>query len=165
MGERDAIKNRAAVKAWKKANPEKARAASARYRARHPERMAAFRKNWAAKRYAKVKAEGTCAYCQRVPARPDSIICQDCQDKVLWDKRKRKYGIEKAEFFRLLDAQESRCAICSVTIGTSAHVDHDHDSGAVRGLLCRHCNMGIGYMRDSSAVTAAAAAYLKRWGK
>ena len=57
---------------------------------------------------------------------------------------KRNYGIDVQEYDRMLSDQDGSCAICETDItgvGEGA-VDHDHESGVVRGLLCRKCNSG-----------------------
>jgi len=73
------------------------------------------------------------------------------------------YGLSLAQFDALLAAQGGRCAICGgVDPGGKGvwHVDHDHGSGAVRGLLCHGCNAGIGSLGDDPDRLPAAAAYL-----
>jgi hypothetical protein len=78
--------------------------------------------------------------------------------------RKRRYGITKEQYEELLIKQESRCAICSTDkVGrnhTSFHVDHNHDTGKVRGLLCDKCNRGLGYFNDNPDNLNKAAEYL-----
>ena len=73
--------------------------------------------------------------------------------------RARKYGLEPAEFFRLLHEAGGRCQVCGDETA-SLHVDHDHQTGKVRGLLCSHCNLGIGHFRDDPDRLRAAIAYL-----
>lgn len=76
----------------------------------------------------------------------------------------RKYGITYDEFQILLEAQGGRCAICSGTDpGGSGdwHVDHNHETDKVRGLLCSFCNTGIGMFRDNVQNLYLAAAYLR----
>ncbi len=80
---------------------------------------------------------------------------------------KKQYGISKEEFDRLLISQNSCCAICFVPgIETykGLHVDHDHISGRVRGLLCNSCNSGIGRFHDSAENLIRAAEYLSNVG-
>jgi hypothetical protein len=68
-------------------------------------------------------------------------------------------------------AQDGRCAICSIKgdvreLGfvkrKSLCVDHDHDTGAVRGLLCSPCNLGIGKLADDPVIIHSALKYLKK---
>lgn len=65
----------------------------------------------------------------------------------------------------LLQEQGPRCAICSVEADTLPpskwHLDHDHETGALRGFLCHHCNLLLGHARDDASVLRAAAAYLE----
>lgn len=81
--------------------------------------------------------------------------------------RLRLYGLTPERFEDLLDKQESCCAICGAvpadaeTEGsTGLAVDHDHETGEVRGLLCRRCNLALGYFQDDVALMAKAIAYL-----
>lgn len=79
-------------------------------------------------------------------------------------RRLKKYGLDEEAVQRLLDAQCGKCAICgSDSPGkTGWHVDHDHKTQKVRGLLCMHCNLVLGHARDSVERLEAAIAYLKR---
>jgi hypothetical protein len=79
----------------------------------------------------------------------------------IWSIRKTKYGLTKMNFRRLLKHQDYRCAICPVPIDDSAHVDHDHKTGVVRGLLCLHCNVGLGFFRDDIETLKSAIEYLE----
>ena len=76
---------------------------------------------------------------------------------------RRSYGIGTAEYNQLLEAQGGVCAICSeeCATGRALAVDHDHDSGAVRGLLCARCNRGLGMFGDNLDRLNQAVAYLK----
>jgi len=74
------------------------------------------------------------------------------------------YGITPEEFTALLEAQGGRCAICGTeTPGGKGgwHLDHDHDTGAIRGLLCHACNIALGYMGDDQDRLEAAIEYLR----
>jgi hypothetical protein len=80
---------------------------------------------------------------------------------------KSRYDISVSEYDRLLALQGGKCAICGRPPGrVRLAVDHDHKSGAVRGLLCgrapkRNCNQGLGYFSDSPERLRAAADYLE----
>lgn len=71
------------------------------------------------------------------------------------------------EFNERLAAQNFKCAICSVEASPTKvfHVDHDHETGAVRGLLCHRCNVAIALLHEKLSNFDAAAAYLRRHGK
>lgn len=156
----------------KEAQRQTKRARDKRYRELQPReklnacrsRSIEARREYSQRLYAKRAAEGICRWCGKQPTRPTSILCQACHEQSVWKRRKAKFGIDEARFWRQLEAQDCRCAICTVLIGRDAHVDHDHRTKAVRGLLCGHCNRGIGHFRDSSEVVLKAAAYLKRYG-
>lgn len=77
-----------------------------------------------------------------------------------------KYGMTLEDFAAMVAAQGSRCAICASDDpggrwGTWC-IDHDHQSGRVRALLCVACNSGIGHLRDDPVRCDAAAAYLRK---
>jgi hypothetical protein len=70
-----------------------------------------------------------------------------------------RYGIGQADFDQLLAEQGGVCAICRAP--DPQHVDHDHRTGWVRGILCFNCNGGLGQFRDSPEFLAGAIKYLK----
>ncbi|WP_233510283.1 endonuclease VII domain-containing protein [Actinomadura craniellae] len=73
-------------------------------------------------------------------------------------KLRAKYGIDERDEQRMLAAQRGLCAICANEPG--GHVDHDHESGAVRGVLCLGCNSGMGQFKDDAISLLRAADYL-----
>lgn len=83
-----------------------------------------------------------------------------------------KYGVTEAEFQLMLQRQAYACAICSKPFVDSEgpsrdgkiHVDHDHESGRVRGLLCYWCNAMLGQARDCPSHLSGAISYLVRTG-
>jgi hypothetical protein len=95
--------------------------------------------------------------------------------KVLAARREqgfRKYGITSEDFNAMLTAQRDGCAICGfvpLPDGKNAaarlHVDHDHETGKVRALLCNGCNRGMGYLGDNPARLRAAADYIEKHKK
>jgi len=75
----------------------------------------------------------------------------------------RKHGWDEARFTRQLERQSYACAGCLQRIDEkTARIDHDHETGAVRGLLCDRCNWGLGHLRDSPATMRRLMAYLDR---
>ncbi|MDG4532742.1 endonuclease domain-containing protein [Streptomyces sp. AV19] len=72
---------------------------------------------------------------------------------------KRKYGITEAERDEMIASQMGTCAICLAA--PAVHVDHCHDTGKVRGVLCFNCNSGIGKLRDDLGILRRAVAYLE----
>jgi hypothetical protein len=72
--------------------------------------------------------------------------------------RKQKYGLPPEEYNHMLAQQQNACAICRQE--TKLVVDHCHNSGKVRGLLCASCNAGLGAFDDDPVNLALAIAYL-----
>lgn len=76
------------------------------------------------------------------------------------------FGITQEDYDRMLEAQNGQCKICGSDKPDASgrkknfHVDHDHVTGKVRGLLCHNCNVGLGNFRDSSELMKKAASYL-----
>ena len=75
----------------------------------------------------------------------------------------RKYGITLADYDRMFAEQGGRCAICDREHdgGKRFDVDHDHETGDVRGLLCTNCNRMIGHAHDDPRRLRDAARYLE----
>ncbi|WP_091241462.1 endonuclease domain-containing protein [Klenkia soli] len=72
----------------------------------------------------------------------------------------RKYGLTRAAVALMREEQADRCAICG-DVG-AGHLDHAHDSGVVRALLCSRCNMGLGLFLEDRRRLLAAVAYLEK---
>lgn len=73
-----------------------------------------------------------------------------------------KYSLSVADYEALKLSQAGQCAICHDQPARPLHVDHDHGSGRIRGLLCSRCNTGLATFRDDPKLFRAAVAYLKR---
>lgn len=80
--------------------------------------------------------------------------------------RAKQLGIDDAEYERLLEAQNGGCAICGNPPKTRRlHVDHNHRTGRVRGLLCFRCNRGLPTYATSQWLEAARLyVYADEWG-
>lgn len=131
-----------------------------------------------------------CPHCRKRPAQPleyeaehESVsICYECEcelrqaNKVpalapekltdLLHTRIRKYGIKPADFWALVEKQDGGCAICDTKPANPLLlvVDHNHDTGKVRGLLCGGCNTGLGIFGDSPERLERALGYLEDRG-
>jgi hypothetical protein len=77
----------------------------------------------------------------------------------------KKYGITVEDYNRMFISQGGNCAICNKPDERRLCVDHDHDTGKVRELLCNHCNTGLGKFLDSRELLEVAKNYLKKHGK
>lgn len=80
---------------------------------------------------------------------------------------KKCYGISLDRYDALLAEQGGKCAICGSTESNSSiteflFVDHCHDTGTIRGLLCHKCNAGIGYLGDDEDVYYSALSYIAK---
>lgn len=75
-------------------------------------------------------------------------------------KRFRLYGVTPEDFSALKSRQKNKCGICCALLTACAHVDHDHSSKKVRGLLCHRCNLGLGHFKDSVGLLSKAINYL-----
>ena len=103
--------------------------------------------------------------------RPECKSCTSENRKKNYDfetRRKhelnRKYENGHEEYKRLFEEQQGKCAICNSPENgryKSLSVDHCHDTGKIRGLLCNNCNRGIGLLQDSCKVVGTALQYLK----
>ena len=83
----------------------------------------------------------------------------------LYHRRKnlrRNFGLTPEQVDEMLASQGGACAICRTVepAGKGWAVDHCHESGAVRGVLCHYCNLGLGQFKDSTDLLARAAAFL-----
>lgn len=78
---------------------------------------------------------------------------------------KANYGLSIEEYEAMVESQGGVCAICGNPPGKRRlNVDHDHETGIIRALLCGHCNRGIGYFREDVEVMAKAIEYVRRFG-
>lgn len=79
-----------------------------------------------------------------------------------------EYGITLEDYKTMLENQDGACAICGRR-KYSKHgllsVDHDHETGETRGLLCHRCNLLLGLAKDSDELLLMAAGYLRDYGK
>ena len=79
-------------------------------------------------------------------------------------KLKRRYGITKEQYNLILAGQDFKCAICGKEYNWNKKldVDHDHNTGKIRGLLCGNCNRGLGLFKDNKLIIKNAINYLNK---
>ena len=112
----------------------------------------------AAQRWQERNPERTAAYQAEYRSRPE-------RKRAMRDLYyRRTYGISADEVDAMLEAQGGGCAICGRKPDrpASMHLDHDHETGHLRGILCIDCNHGIGKLRDDPDLLLAAVEYLRR---
>ena len=111
-----------------------------------------------------------CKTCNKVftPTNPCNTYCSsECKGKNAYYKR--QYGITDSDLSRMKDEQDNKCYICGsegFLIGKNNHkeklaVDHCHDTGKVRKLLCHNCNRALGLFKDKPELLRKAADYLE----
>jgi hypothetical protein len=110
-------------------------------------------------------------FCSRACKQKERILNGKAAAATARHLIKRKYGISQDEYRALRDRQGGACAICGTTtpIGKLPHhdreafwlhVDHDHKTGQIRGLLCTKCNIGLGQFKDDPLLLQTALRYL-----
>ena len=78
---------------------------------------------------------------------------------------KKRFGDEMTpeKFQEMFDAQNGKCAICGIApLDKHLSIDHDHETGAVRGLLCNPCNLALGNVKDNTLILENMIRYLNR---
>ena len=100
-----------------------------------------------------------CKKCNIIRARQWQI---DNQDQYRHNQLMIKFGISLTQFKEVLEKQNNCCAICheQFTDELKSHVDHCHTNENVRGILCPHCNMGLGHFFEKQQNLKNAANYL-----
>lgn len=74
-----------------------------------------------------------------------------------------KYDLTKEEYDAMVAKQKGKCGICGDD-DEELLVDHNHNTGEVRGLLCRKCNTGLGFFKDSGLILYLASMYIHNNG-
>ena len=123
-----------------------------------PEKQRAYFKAYHAKRYLEKKEEIRAKNDAWREANKERVA-----SRVYEWKLENVYGITREQYDAILEAQSGRCALCFADEpGGSGkwHVDHCHDGGGVRGLLCLRCNVGLGNFRDDPDLLWSAIEYL-----
>lgn len=122
-------------------------------------------KKYVEENYSKVRAQIKAAYL-RVKA--DPIKYAEYLEKQRDSDRLVLYGLTREHYEQMRARQGGGCAICGRSRGRMFRgkprdlaVDHDHDTGVVRGLLCDDCNVGLGLFVDDPLILRKAAAYVE----
>jgi len=81
------------------------------------------------------------------------------------NKRHSRYGLTD-EQYKALETSHNGCRICGGLneSGRALHIDHDHETGIVRGLLCHNCNTGLGKFKEDTELMLKAIEYLMEFG-
>lgn len=134
-----AYKNEDSMKAslWNKAHPERAKINRDNWKLRHPEKHLECKKQYYWKHRERIIEKRRKIYLLEGGQREQNLKCS--------------YGMTLQDYNRQFQIQGGMCAICGrhqSMFDYSLHVDHNHETGKVRGLLCSGCNMRVGFLED-----------------
>ena len=110
----------------------------------------------------------TCRYEQHrnwVEANPEKV--REYREKDSWTLAKRcsRRGITPEQLVDRYERQEGCCAICKVEVALmESAIDHNHETGKFRGVLCKQCNRALGMFKDSPIILRSALEYLDAFG-
>lgn len=76
---------------------------------------------------------------------------------------KRTYGIDIVTYNKLLESQNYKCPVCGDVL-ISPHLDHNHTTGVIRGILCQRCNMAMGLLKEDIKILNSMINYISRSG-
>lgn len=106
------------------------------YRIKHKERLDAYKKEWNIENPDKAKKH------------QKDYALKNTDKRASW-QRLYRYGLTDGMFSEMIEDQNNECKICSRSFEeTKIFVDHCHDTGSVRGLLCPSCNTALGLIKD-----------------
>lgn len=136
------------VRKWREKNPDKVKATFKRHYERNRQRILTRNKKWRDKNKEHLK--------QYRDQRREQMAAAS---------RFHEYGLLHEDYLLMLKNQKYRCKICKEKFDKTPHVDHDHETGQVRGLLCRGCNSLLGFAKESPTILSSATQYLRDFGK
>lgn len=127
--------------------------------------------------------DGRCSYCRdcmkdyrlsRIDSERERIRKSRAENPEKWKeysrkhdrtKRLNKHGLTRESFSQLAKQQDGKCLICQEVPSDILVMDHCHETGKFRGLLCRKCNAAIGQLYDDPELLRRAADYLESFSK
>ena len=164
-GTRNDCKNCVVKKQSAVRDPEKNKQKCKEWYAKNKERSKAYRQSRTDQRNKRRKERYKEDEELRMKARQKSIEWQRSNPEKRKAQRLKKYGISLEDHRLLMDKQDWKCAICGYSDLSKSNffpvVDHCHDTGKVRGMLCMNCNNGLGKFLDSPEFLRRAADYLE----
>lgn len=132
---RNKSKKLEANRKWVAENPEKVRQSVQKHKAKYPLKHNQQSRSW----YSKNK------------------------ERVRMQRYERSFGLKEEQVRSMLEQQQNLCVLCDKPLGEKYAVDHDHDSGKVRALLCGPCNSKLGVLEKNPAWVAAAIRYINTY--
>jgi hypothetical protein len=136
----------------------------------------------------RIPEEKKCTHCNKVKPLSEFFNCKNTRDLKSTDCKKcsvkssnkhrkdnfeqyrntyvkRVFNITLEEYNKMFEDQDGCCAICGIhqkDLKRTLFVDHNHETGKIRGLLCGTCNMAIGFLKDDTGVLQNAIDYLNK---
>ena len=142
---------------WRKQNPHKAAEHSRKQRERNPEKMRRFSRASYKRHKISRQSASRAAYQEALVSKPDKVKKHSRTSWLGW-----KYGITVEEYERKYESQKGCCAICGKPFAALC-VDHNHETLTIRDLLCRLCNMRVGWIEKDIVAARTAFEYVLRW--
>jgi hypothetical protein len=177
-------KNKDRIRARRHAGREQEKEYMAEWRLKNAEHIKQYSKKYASEKPTKIKKKWSEYYGKNAEQLKDKArkYFQDNKEVIVdkrrgylkeyntrtqasWKQNLRKYGITPDEYMQLLSHQNDTCAICGRGSNgkRKLFVDHCHNTGTVRGLLCTKCNTVIGMANDSLEIIRRAVKYLEKY--
>ena len=106
-----------------------------------------------------------CGECKNIRTKQSAKNNPDKHSKYQWKSRiKKTYGLTEETYLGMYVSQNGKCAICKECIelrGKQTHIDHDHETLEVRGILCHSCNTALGLFKENTETMLNAINYLE----
>lgn len=136
------------------------------WREKNKEKCQEYERAWAAKQSPEYKARRVARARELRKTRTAETKARYHAAQKDWRLRK-DYGISLADWHVMFDAQNRRCACClsEKPKGRYWHVDHEHASGRIRGIVCAACNRTLGFLGDTADEVAESAARLVSYAR
>jgi len=117
---------------------------------------------WAGRKQCRRRKCKRCVELDRKERHRDPAYAAKSKEAQRYSALRLKYGLSREDVARLEREAGGNCAICSRGFNGQYHVDHCHESGKVRGLLCFTCNTALGKFMDSVEILESAIRYLRK---
>jgi hypothetical protein len=139
------------------ANKEKVLAEQKMYREKNKDRIAQYEREWRKKNAEKIAKKKSDWYFNNKDVRKEYLDKNKERFKEVRQIHNKKlkfkgYNITEEQYLEMFNNQNGCCVICGTPqneLKCALHIDHNHETGKIRGLLCMKCNRGIGYFNDN----------------
>jgi Recombination endonuclease VII len=143
------------IRQWKKANPDKVE----EYRIKDLPKSRARGRKWYYKHHEENKLKMRQYHKEWVQKNKSK------RKKIVRRSALKQYGLTEEQYEQLLNKQNNCCAIwdtLKIEGRNNLHIDHDHETGTIRGLLCSNCNTALGLLKENLILFNKAVNYLSR---